>query len=72
VYHELVATTKEYMREVTAVEPQWFVEFAPNFFKMGDPTRLSKAKKSQRLEPLYNRYEEPNSWRISRAKRRRN
>lgn len=42
VYHELVATTKEYMREVTAVEPQWFTEFAPNFFRMGDPTKLSK------------------------------
>nr|CAB3237998.1 ATP-dependent RNA helicase DHX8-like [Phallusia mammillata] len=71
VYHELVLTTKEYMREVTAIDPKWLVEFAPKFFKMGDPTKLSKQKKQMRLEPLYNRYEEPNSWRISRAYRRR-
>eukprot|EP01134_Creolimax_fragrantissima_P005064 CFRG5064T1 len=72
VYHDVVLTTKEYMREVTAVEPQWFVEFAPAFFKVGDPTRMSKAKRQQRIEPLYNRYEEPNSWRISQQRMRRN
>uniref|UniRef100_S4R9M3 RNA helicase n=1 Tax=Petromyzon marinus TaxID=7757 RepID=S4R9M3_PETMA len=71
VYHELVLTTKEYMREVTTIDPKWLVEFAPAFFKVSDPTRLSKQKKQQRLEPLYNRYEEPNAWRISRAFRRR-
>jgi len=71
VYHELVLTTKEYMRDVTAVDARWLVEFAPKFFKTGDPTKLSKQKKNMRLEPLYNRYEEPNSWRISRAYRRR-
>ena len=71
VYHELVLTTKEYMRDVTAVDARWLVEFAPKFFKTGDPTKLSKQKKNMKLEPLYNRYEEPNSWRISRAYRRR-
>ncbi|XP_049615343.1 ATP-dependent RNA helicase DHX8 [Syngnathus scovelli] len=71
VYHELVLTTKEYMREVTTIDPRWLVEFAPAFFKVSDPTRLSRQKKQQRLEPLYNRYEEPNAWRISRAFRRR-
>uniref|UniRef100_A0A672L9U9 RNA helicase n=1 Tax=Sinocyclocheilus grahami TaxID=75366 RepID=A0A672L9U9_SINGR len=71
VYHELVLTTKEYMREVTTIDPRWLVEFSPAFFKVSDPTRLSKQKKQQRLEPLYNRYEEPNAWRISRAFRRR-
>lgn len=72
VYHELVLTTKEYMREVTTIDPKWLVEFAPSFFKLGDPTKLSKYKKNQRLEPLYNKYEEPNAWRISRVRRRRN
>lgn len=72
VYHELVQTTKEYMREVTTIDPKWLVEFAPSLFKQGDPTKLSKYKKNQRLEPLYNKYEEPNSWRISRVRRRRN
>ncbi|MCL4120142.1 UNVERIFIED_CONTAM: hypothetical protein GTU68_023811 [Idotea baltica] len=72
IYHELVQTTKEYMREVTTIDPKWLVEFAASFFKMGDPTKLSKYKKNQRLEPLYNKYEEPNAWRISRVRRRRN
>ena len=72
VYHELVQTTKEYMREVTTIDPKWLVEFAPAFFKFSDPTKLSKFKKNQRLEPLYNKYEEPNAWRISRVRRRRN
>lgn len=71
VYHELVLTTKEYMREVTTIEPQWLVEYAPAFYRVADPTRLSRQKRQQKLEPLYNRYEEPNAWRISRAFRRR-
>jgi ATP-dependent RNA helicase DHX8/PRP22 len=72
VYHELVMTTKEYMREVTTIDPKWLVEFASAFFKFADPTKLSKHKKQLRLEPLYNKYEEANSWRISRVRRRRN
>lgn len=72
VYHELVQTTKEYMREVCTIDPKWLVEFAPAFFRFSDPTKLSKFKKNQRLEPLHNKYEEPNSWRISRVRRRRN
>ncbi|PIK41418.1 putative ATP-dependent RNA helicase DHX8-like [Apostichopus japonicus] len=72
IYHELVLTTKEYMREVTTCDPKWFVELAPSFFRFADPNKLSKAKKQQRLEPLYNKYEEPNSWRISRQRLRRN
>ncbi|XP_075538104.1 ATP-dependent RNA helicase pea [Dermacentor variabilis] len=72
VYYELVLTTKEYMREVTTIDPKWLVEFASSFFKFADPTKLSKHKKQLRLEPLYNKYEEPNAWRISRVRRRRN
>ncbi|CDS42561.1 ATP dependent RNA helicase DHX8 [Echinococcus multilocularis] len=70
VYHELVMTTKEYMREVTTIDPRWLVEFAPKFFKFGDPTKLSRAKKSMRIEPLYNKHEEKDSWRISRVPRK--
>ncbi|VDL60323.1 unnamed protein product [Hymenolepis diminuta] len=70
VYHELVMTTKEYMREVTTIDPKWLVEYAPKFFKFGDPTKLSKAKKSMRIEPLFNKHEEKDSWRISRVPRK--
>lgn len=72
IYHELVLTTKEYMREVTTIDSRWLVEFAPSFFKYSDPTKLSRNKKKLKLEPLYNKYEEPNAWRISRTRRRRN
>ncbi|CAI8030444.1 ATP-dependent RNA helicase DHX8 [Geodia barretti] len=71
IYHELVLTTKEYMRETTALDPKWLVEFAPAFFRFSDPTKLSRRKRQERIEPLYNRYEEPNSWRISRQKIRK-
>lgn len=32
IYHELVLTSKEYMREVVTIEPKWLTEVAPNFF----------------------------------------
>jgi ATP-dependent RNA helicase DHX8/PRP22 len=44
VYNELVQTTKQYMREVTAVDPKWLLEFAPAFFKFSELTELSKFK----------------------------
>ncbi|KAJ7530335.1 hypothetical protein O6H91_15G089800 [Diphasiastrum complanatum] len=68
IYHELVMTTKEYMREVTLVDPKWLVELAPSFFKVADPTKLSKRKRQERIEPLYDRYHEPNSWRLSKRR----
>jgi len=72
VFHEVVQTTKEYLREVTTIDPKWLVEYAPAFFKFSDPTKLSKFKQTQRIEPLSNKYEEPNAWRISRTRKRRN
>lgn len=69
IYHELVQTTKEYMREVCAIEPKWLVELAPTFFRQGDPTHLSKRKRMEKIEPLYNKYEEKDAWRISKAMR---
>uniref|UniRef100_A0A1I7ZGT4 RNA helicase n=1 Tax=Steinernema glaseri TaxID=37863 RepID=A0A1I7ZGT4_9BILA len=70
VYHELVMTTKEYMRQVTLVDPKWLVEFAPSFYKMGDSTKLSAFKKNQKIDPLFNKFEDPNAWRITRLKKK--
>uniref|UniRef100_A0A915I5M4 DEAD-box helicase OB fold domain-containing protein n=1 Tax=Romanomermis culicivorax TaxID=13658 RepID=A0A915I5M4_ROMCU len=84
VYHELVMTTKEYMREVMrqtegveissynvcAADPKWLVEFAPAFFRFADPTKLSKFKKNQKIDPLFNKYEDANAWRLSRVKKK--
>ena len=50
IYHELVLTSKEYMREVTAIDPKWLVEFAPRqvelsvlkiTFQISDSSRLA-------------------------------
>ncbi|KAJ1565500.1 DEAH-box ATP-dependent RNA helicase prp22, partial [Nowakowskiella sp. JEL0078] len=54
IYHELVLTSKEYMREVVAIDPKWLVEMAPAFYKTTDPNKLSKRKKQEKLEPLFN------------------
>ena len=44
------------MRVVTSIDPKWLVELAPAFFKFSDPTKLSRRKRQERIEPLYNRY----------------
>ena len=70
IYHEIVLTTKEYMRECTAIDPKWLVEFAPAFFRVADPTRMSKRKRQERIEPLYDKYaQSKDEWRISKAMR---
>ncbi|KAI3436603.1 hypothetical protein D9Q98_006020 [Chlorella vulgaris] len=68
VYHELVLTTKEYMREVCEIDPKWLVEMAPRFFRAADPHKLSRRKKHERIEPLYDRFAEPNEWRLSKRR----
>jgi len=49
VYHELVMTTKEYMRTVTTVDAKWLAELGPMFFSIKEDyaTRL-KRKKQER------------------------
>ncbi|CEP19049.1 hypothetical protein [Parasitella parasitica] len=69
IYHEIVFTSKEYMREITAIDPKWLTEAAPTFFRIADANKISKRKKQEKIEPLFNRYEKPNEWRLSRAKR---
>jgi ATP-dependent RNA helicase DHX8/PRP22 len=39
INHELVMTTKEYMREVTVIDPKWLVELAPRFTRVQTPPR---------------------------------
>jgi ATP-dependent RNA helicase DHX8/PRP22 len=68
VYFELVLTTKEYMREVCVIDPKWLVELAPRFFRAADPNKMSKRKRGEKLEPLYNRFEDPTAWRLSKRR----
>lgn len=36
IYHELVLTAKEYIRQVTEIEPDWLLEAAPHYYKPSD------------------------------------
>ncbi|OTF83214.1 pre-mRNA-splicing factor ATP-dependent RNA helicase DHX16-like [Euroglyphus maynei] len=36
LYHELVMTTKEYMRQVIEINPSWLLEVAPHYYKPKD------------------------------------
>ncbi|CDF38530.1 Putative ATP-dependent RNA helicase DHX8 [Chondrus crispus] len=70
IYHEVVLTTKEYMREVMAIESKWLVELAPRFFRRGDPSKISRRKRREKIEPLFDKYaQNPNDWRLSKRRR---
>ncbi|GBE61399.1 pre-mRNA-splicing factor ATP-dependent RNA helicase [Babesia ovata] len=66
VYHELVMTTKEYMRDLTTVKAQWLLELAPSMFKKCEG--VSKAKMGQKIEPLHKKFEEKDAWRLSKRR----
>ena len=36
VYHELVLTTKEFMRQIIEIKNEWLVEIAPHYYKKKD------------------------------------
>jgi len=51
VYHELVFTTKEYMRCVTSVDGRWLAELGPQFFSVKESyADRIKRKQQQALE----------------------
>jgi len=47
---------------------RWLVELAPRFFKAADPYKLSRRKRMERIEPLYDRFNDPNAWRLSKRR----
>jgi len=59
-YHELVLTTKEYMRTVTAVEAAWLAEQGPMFFSIKEDyaarlrRKLDEKAMQQELEAKLN------------------
>ncbi|CAD5210946.1 unnamed protein product [Bursaphelenchus okinawaensis] len=44
IYHQLMATTKEYMREVIQVESGWINEVAPHYYKSFNLDEMAKKK----------------------------
>jgi len=69
IYHTLIMTSKEYMHCTTSIEPKWLVEAAPSFFKVAPTDKLSKRKKAERIQPLYNKFAAEDDWRLSSQKR---
>lgn len=70
VYKTNNIRSKSILSQVTAIDPRWLVEFAPSFFKVGDSTKLSAFKRNQKINPLFDRFHDPNEWRITRVKKK--
>ena len=45
LYHELVFTSKEYMRWVLIIQGKWLVEIAPHYYKSADIESAGGTKK---------------------------
>lgn len=71
IYHELVQTTREYLRDVCVIDSEWLPELAPKLFATADPGRLSKSKMGEKIRPLYNKFEDEAVWRLSKRYGRR-
>lgn len=54
LYHELAFTTKEYMRSVAPIKPEWLVEIAPHYYESKD-VEDSRAKKMPKAVPTSKR-----------------
>jgi ATP-dependent RNA helicase DHX8/PRP22 len=68
IYHELVLTTKEYMRNILVIDAKWLVELAPAFYQPADPHKLSRAKRKEKIEPLHDRFNPKDAWRLSKRR----
>ncbi len=52
IYHELVFTTKEFMRNVIEINPDWLLEIAPHYYKKSDIMEEdTKKEKKIKLPP---------------------
>ena len=56
LYHELVYTSKEFMRQVIVIKPDWLVELAPHYYKNEDikdssTIKMPKGKGKSTLDP---------------------
>jgi ATP-dependent RNA helicase DHX8/PRP22 len=66
VYHELVNTTREFMRNTVMIDPRWLIELAPAFYRRASPTEITERKRNERLTPLSdNLRKHERDWRIT-------
>jgi ATP-dependent RNA helicase DDX35 len=47
VFHELVHTNREYMRDVTLIKPEWLYELAPHFYHYGTDRERAHTKRAR-------------------------
>eukprot|EP01083_Nonionella_stella_P118096 352450_1 len=57
LFHELVLTSSEFMRNVIEIEPIWITNVAPHFYKKGD---VEKAQAKMPKNPVKNQRTKPN------------
>ncbi|SCU79000.1 LAMI_0A06898g1_1 [Lachancea mirantina] len=63
IYNNLILTSREYMSQVTAIDPHWLIESAPHYYKTGDG---GNSRKKAKIIPLHNQFSrDQNSWRLS-------
>ena len=54
VYHELVKTSKDFMRTVSEIKPEWLLEIAPHYYSkrdLVDPAGQKMPKTAGRAAP---------------------
>lgn len=68
-YHTLVLTNREYMHYTTKIDPSWLIQFASKVFRKINDGELSIDKKRERIQPLYNKFDRNQSWRLSRSRK---
>lgn len=52
MYHEFVLTSKNYIRTVTEIRPEWLFEIAPEYYKIEE---LRNGEAKRKLERVYRR-----------------
>jgi ATP-dependent RNA helicase DHX8/PRP22 len=70
LFDELHLTTREYMREVMAIESKWLVEMAPAYYTTPRPGQLTKEQRAQRITPFLKPWEHISKWRKTKRRRK--
>ncbi|XP_033626833.1 probable ATP-dependent RNA helicase DHX35 [Asterias rubens] len=50
VFHEVLQTNKDYMRDLTVIEPSWLYELAPHYYQYGTDMEIA-AKRAKMEDP---------------------
>jgi pre-mRNA-splicing factor ATP-dependent RNA helicase DHX15/PRP43 len=50
LYHEIVLTTKNWIRTVTGIKPEWLLEIQPVYFKPSQIKVMETRKELERVE----------------------